>query len=40
MLFGDELRNNNLNNVTHSGDRRPGPGRAALEEILQKLEQV
>jgi hypothetical protein len=22
------------------GDRQPGPGRAALQEILQKLEQV
>lgn len=41
MLFGDELWEwVNLNNVTHTGDRQPGPGRAALEEILQKLEQV
>lgn len=41
MLFGDELWEwVNPNNVTHIGDRQPGPGRAALEEILQKLEQV
>lgn len=41
MLFGDELWEwVNPNNVTHTGDRQPGPGRAALEEILQKLEQV
>jgi hypothetical protein len=41
MLFGAELWEwVNPNNVTHSGDRRPGPGRAALEEILRKLEQV
>lgn len=41
MLFGAELWEwVNPNNVTRSGDRRPGPGRGALEEILQKLEQV
>ncbi|WP_044111595.1 hypothetical protein [Mycobacterium canetti] len=41
MLFGPELWEwVNPNNVTHTGDRQPGPGRAALEEILQKLEQV
>lgn len=41
MLFGDELWEwVNPNSVTHTGDRQPGPGRAALEEILQKLEQV
>lgn len=41
MLFGDELWEwVNPNNVTRTGDRQPGPGRAALEEILQKLEQV
>lgn len=41
MLFGDELWEwVNPNNVTYTGDRQPGPGRAALEEILQKLEQV
>jgi hypothetical protein len=41
MLFGAELWEwVNPNNVTRTGDRQPGPGRAALEEILQKLEQV
>jgi hypothetical protein len=42
MLFGDELWEwVNPNNVTtRSGDRRPGPGRVTLEEILRKLEQV
>jgi len=41
MLFGAELWEwVNPNNITRSGDRRPGPGRAAFEEILQKLEQV
>lgn len=41
MLFGVELWDwVNPNNVVHSGDRQPGPGRAALEEILRKLEQV
>ncbi|TAM68100.1 hypothetical protein [Mycobacterium sp.] len=41
MLFGVELWDwVNPNNVIRSGDRQPGPGRAALEEILRKLEQV
>jgi hypothetical protein len=42
MLFGAELWEwVNPNNVTRrSGDRQPGPGRAVLQEILQKLEQV
>jgi hypothetical protein len=41
MLFGVELWDwVNPNNVTRTGDRQPGPGRAALEEILRKLEQV
>ncbi|OBF60111.1 hypothetical protein A5756_03710 [Mycobacterium sp. 852002-53434_SCH5985345] len=41
MLFGDELWEwVNPNNVARTGDRRPGPGRATLEEILRKLEQV
>jgi len=41
MLFGPELWDwVNPNNVTRTGDREPGPGRAALEEILRRLEQV
>lgn len=41
MLFGVELWEwVNPNNVARGGDRQPGPGRAALEEILRKLEQV
>jgi len=41
MLFGDELWQwVNPNNVTGTRDYQPGPGRAALEEILRKLEQV
>ncbi len=41
MLFGVELWEwVNPNNIARSGDREPGPGRSALEEILQKLEQV
>ncbi|MEB4210154.1 hypothetical protein [Mycobacterium sp. 94-17] len=41
MLFGTELWEwVNPNNVTRSGGHQPGPGRAALQEILQKLEQV
>ena len=41
VLFGAELWQwVNPNNVTHTGDRRPGPGRGKLEEILQRLEQV
>ena len=41
MLFGDELWEwVNPNNVARTGEREPGPGRAALERILQRLEQV
>jgi hypothetical protein len=41
MLFGADLWEwVNPNNITHSGDHHPGPGRGALEEILRKLEQV
>ncbi|QUR66704.1 hypothetical protein [Mycobacterium spongiae] len=41
MLFGAELWEwVNPNNVTRAGGHQPGPGRAALEEILQRLEQV
>ncbi|GFG97268.1 hypothetical protein [Mycobacterium timonense] len=41
MLFGVELWEwVNPNNVIRNGDRQPGPGRAALEAILRKLEQV
>lgn len=41
MLFGVELWEwVNPNNVTRSGDHRPGPGRGALQDILQKLEQI
>ena len=41
MLFGAELWEwVNPNNVTRTGDRSPGPGRAALGEILRKLEQA
>lgn len=41
MLFGVELWEwVNPNNVIRGGDRQPGPGRAALEEILRKLEQI
>ena len=41
MLFGAELWEwVNPNNVTRIRDYQPGPGRAALEEILQRLEQV
>lgn len=41
MLFGVELWEwVNPNNVLRSGGHQPGPGRAALQEILQKLEQV
>lgn len=41
MLFGADLWDwVNPNNVSRTGDRQPGPGRGALEEILQKLEQV
>ncbi|BBX95273.1 hypothetical protein [Mycobacterium lacus] len=41
MLFGPDLWDwVNPNNVTRTGDRERGPGRAALEEILQRLEQI
>jgi hypothetical protein len=41
MLFGDELWEwVNPNNVARGGDGQPGPGRAAFEAILRKLEQV
>ena len=41
MLFGSELWDwVNPNNITRTGEREPGPGRAAFEEILRKLEQV
>jgi hypothetical protein len=41
MLFGAELWEwVNPNNVARGGDVQPGPGRAAFEEILRKLEQV
>jgi hypothetical protein len=41
MLFGAELWAwVDPNNVAHTGGREPGPGRATLEEILERLEQV
>ncbi len=41
MLFGAELWEwVNPNNVTRTGDHHPGPGRAVLEEILRRLEQI
>jgi hypothetical protein len=41
MLFGDALWEwVDPNNITHGGDARPGPGRAALEDILRRFEQV
>jgi hypothetical protein len=41
MLFGDELWEwVNPNNVARTGGREPGPGRGALERILQRLEQL
>jgi hypothetical protein len=40
-LFGAELWAwVNPNNVAHSGTREPGPGRATLQEILERLEQM
>jgi hypothetical protein len=40
-LFGTELWAwVNPNNVAQSGAREPGPGRATLQEILERLEQV
>ncbi|SOX52719.1 hypothetical protein MAAFP003_1386 [Mycobacterium ahvazicum] len=41
MLFGAELWEwVNPNNIERSADHQPGPGRAAFEEILRRLEQV
>lgn len=41
MLFGPELWEwVNPNNVGYAAADQPGPGRAALEEILRRLEQV
>lgn len=41
MLFGAELWEwVNPNNVGHATASQPGPGRAALEEILGRLEKV
>ncbi|HYB39963.1 MAG TPA: hypothetical protein VEF72_32425 [Mycobacterium sp.] len=41
MLFGAELWGwVNPDNVADTGGHEPGPGRAALQEILQRLEQV
>jgi hypothetical protein len=40
-LFGPELWAwVNPNNVAHTGASEPGPGRATLKEILERLEQV
>lgn len=40
LLFGAALWNwVDPGNVAPAGDRQPGPGRAVLEEILQRLEQ-
>jgi hypothetical protein len=41
MLFGAELWAwVDPNNVARTGGREPGPGRATLEEILDRLEKV
>ncbi|MCV7401667.1 hypothetical protein H7K24_16125 [Mycobacterium fragae] len=41
MLFGAELWAwVDPNNVAQTGGREPGPGRATLERILERLEQV
>ncbi|MGH3971062.1 MAG: hypothetical protein ACRDTV_23880 [Mycobacterium sp.] len=41
MLFGTQLWAwVNPNNVAQTGGHEPGPGRATLEEILERLEQV
>ena len=41
MLFGAELWEwVNPENVSRGGAEEPGPGRAALDEILQRLERV
>ena len=41
MVFGDELWQwVDPSNVAQTGGREPGPGRAALSEILERLERV
>jgi hypothetical protein len=41
MLFGTELWSwVDPQNVSRTGEREPGPGRDALDEILRRLEQV
>lgn len=41
MLFGADLWEwVNPNNIRRAADHQPGPGRAAFEEILRRLEQV
>lgn len=41
MLFGQELWGwVDQQNIARTGGREPGPGRGALEDILQRLEQV
>jgi NADPH:quinone reductase-like Zn-dependent oxidoreductase len=41
MLFGPQLWQwVDPENVSRTGDREPGPGRGALDEILQRLERV
>jgi hypothetical protein len=41
ILLGDELWQwVDPENVAYSGGREPGPGRTALDEILQRLERV
>lgn len=41
MLFGPQLWPwVDPENVSRTGNREPGPGRAALDEILQRLERV
>jgi hypothetical protein len=41
MVFGDELWQwVDPSNVTQTGAREPGPGRAALSQILERLERV
>ena len=41
MLFGDELWQwVDPENVSRTGGHEPGPGRDALDEILQRLERL
>ena len=41
MVFGDELWQwVDPSNVASTGGREPGPGRKALNDILERLEQV